>query len=242
MEPLADRLVIDKRNRILRIRLDQREQIPHGLNRDEDPRVRPVIAVPAHLSDHADHIKTHPIQQDGGPHRRPPGKHILEQLPSHNGHAAAFTVVLIVEPAAWFHRHIANPVVVRGNSEDLSIGGSIIANRAYVFAVENRRQCADKFGLGPHRQVVSVCEIVCLPGLSAARDCRDAPGKHEHDVLSERGKLLFLAAAESFSQAHQQQKRAHPPGNSEHGEERAQLMRPQSGQRLPDNVEEHSHE
>ena len=65
MEPPADRLVINKRNRILRIRFDQRKQIPHGLNRDEDARVRPVIAVPAHLGDHADHIKTHPIQQDG---------------------------------------------------------------------------------------------------------------------------------------------------------------------------------
>jgi len=40
------------------------------------------------------------------------------------------------------------------------------------------------------------------------------------------GKLPVLAAAKSLAEAHQHQQRAHTPGDSEHGEEGAQLVGP----------------
>src|SRR6201996_2275971 len=67
-----------------------------------------------------------------------------------------------------------------------------------------------------------------------------APGQKDH-VIAESCHLSPLPGTEAFTQADQQQQRSHPPGNTEHGQEGAQFMRPDCIQNLPDNVPESAH-
>ena len=96
-------------------------------------------------------------------------------------------------------------------------------------------------GFIANRQVVAVSEVIGLSGLQAARNRGNAPREDEHDVLAEGREFACLPAAEAFAQADQKKQRAHTPGDAEHGQKRAQLVRPQRGQRLPHDVEEGSH-
>jgi hypothetical protein len=68
-------------------------------------------------------------------------------------------------------------------------------------------------------------------------DGRDAAGENKHDVLAELRHIPILAAAKTFSEADEKKQRPHAPGNSEHSEKRAQLVRPQRAQRLPDDID-----
>src|SRR5262249_52393365 len=83
--------------------------------------------------------------------------------------------------------------------------------------------------------------MVSLARLQAASDGGDPAGECEHNVLAEVGEILLLPAAESFSQPHQEQQRSDAPCDPEHGQEGAQLVRPQGRQRLPDRVDHDSH-
>ena len=55
------------------------------------------------------------------------------------------------------------------------------------------------------------------------------------------GQILLLAGAEALAQANQQQQRTHSPGDAEHGEKGAQLVRPQGAQHFREHVEGASH-
>src|SRR5262249_22187130 len=63
----------------------------------------------------------------------------------------------------------------------------------------------------------------------------------EHDVLAELIELLLIPRAESLAQPHQQQQRPDPPGDSEHGQERAQLVSPQRAQGLCEDLKNKPH-
>src|ERR1035438_981853 len=123
--------------------------------------------------------------------------------------AERLRVVLGIEPAAGFYRNVANLVVVGGHAENLAVGRSVVADCADVFSIQYGRQRAHELSLVANRQVIFIGEVIGLPGQRTAFDGRNPPRKHKHDVLSEGSELLFLAAAEPFSQAHQEQQGAH---------------------------------
>jgi hypothetical protein len=217
---LADGLVVDKRNGVLGIRLGQTKQVAHGIDGDEDARVGTVIAVAANLGDHADYVEADSVQENRGPDGGASREHVFEQFPSHHGDAAALSVVLVIEPAPRIDGYIANLVVVGGHAEDLAVGRTVIADGADIFAIQHRGYGTYELRLLADRKVIRVGEVVSSPGLRAALDRGNASGKHEHYVLSERGELFFLTAAEAFSEAYQEQQRTHAPRDPEHGEER----------------------
>src|SRR3984885_5602843 len=150
-------------------------------------------------------------------------------------------VVFIIEPASGLDWSIADLAVLGNDAEDLPVGGSIVAHGADVLALQHGGNGAQKFGLIADREVVAISQVVGLSRLVASGNRRDASRKSKHNVLTQFGQALVLPATEAFSQANQQKQRTHSPGNSEQCQEGAQLMRPQSGERLPDDVEEHSH-
>ena len=226
VQVFTDGRVVDKRNGIFGICLGQAKQVAHGFDGDEDAGVGAVIAVAANFIDHADDVETDSVEKNRGTHGRTSGEHVLEHFPSHDGHAAALGVVFIVEPAAGTDGHVANLVVIGGHAEDLAVGRAVVADGADVFTIQHWRQSADELRLLANGGIIGIGKVISLPGLCAALDCRDASGKHEHYVLSQGPELSFLAAAETFSQTYQKQQRAYAPGDSEHGEEGAQLVRP----------------
>jgi len=70
---------------------------------------------------------------------------------------------------------------------------------------------------------------------------RGTAGPDEHHVLAEAVELLAVAGAEAFPQADQQEQGTDSPGDSEHGQKRAQLVRPQGTKGLAEDVEDQAH-
>ena len=116
-----------------------------------------------------------------------------------------------------------------------------VEHGADVVALEHGRNGAQKPGLVANCEVITVGQVVGLTRLIAAGHGRNAAGKNEHNILAKLGEVLILAAAKALPEAHKQQQRPNAPGNAEHGQKRAQLVRPQCGERLPNDVDEHSH-
>src|SRR6266700_4322521 len=96
-------------------------------------------------------------------------------------------------------------------------------------------------GLVMNGEVISISGIPGAAGALAACDGRNAPWENEENVGTELFQVLFLPAAKALAESHQKQQRTHSPGDAKHGEKRAQLVRPQGGQRLADNIEEELH-
>ena len=236
------RAVVQKRDGVFAVLLFQPEQVAHGLDGNEDARVGAVIAVLPDLAEHADNFEANAIEQDGRTHRRASGKYVFQKLPADHGHSPGLRVVRIIEPAARANRDIADPVILGRNAKDLAVGGTVITDRANVFAVEHGRNILEQASLGADGEVILVSEMVGAAGLSAAFHRGDTSGEGEHDVLAKVAQLLRLTAAEAFSHTNQQEERSDAPGNAEHGKKRAELVGPEGGQGLANDFDQHPHD
>src|SRR5581483_3461447 len=193
------------------------------------------------LLNHANDVEIDSVQQDRASDRGASRKDVFQQFPPHHCDPAMIVIVFVVEPAAGADRHISNLVVGRRDSEDLAVGAPKFTDRANVFTVQNWRHGAQELGLIADRNVVVVVEVVFLSGLEAAFDRGNPTRKGEHDVLAQFSQILLLAAAETFAEPDQQEQRAYAPRNAEHGQKRAQLVRPKRSQGLADDVGKRSH-
>ncbi len=119
---------------------------------------------------HADDVEIDAVQQDRAAHRGASGKDVLQQLPTHDRDPTMLVVVFVIEPAPGTHRHVANLVIARGDPEHLAVGAPEFADRANVFAVQDRRNGAEELGLIADGNIVVVGEMVLLAGLQAAFD------------------------------------------------------------------------
>jgi len=137
------------------------------------------------FAEHTDDFKANAVEQDGRANGRASGKYVLQKLPADDGDAARFGIVLIVEPAAWADRDIADLVVLGRNAEDLAVGGTIIADGANVLAVEYGGKILEGTGLAADSEVILISEVVSASGLSAAFDGGNAAGEGKHNVLAE---------------------------------------------------------
>src|SRR5260370_1352199 len=95
-----------------------------------------------------------------------------------------FGVVLVVEPAPRADRNIADLVVFRCDSENLAVGGTIIADGPNVLAVEHRRDMLERAGLTANGDVILIREMVSAARLRAAFDGGNTAWEGEHDVLA----------------------------------------------------------
>ena len=153
---LGQRSVIDERDGILAVFTLQREEHAHSFYRHEDAAIGAVITFFADLFDNADDVEVNAVQQDGAAHRRPAGKHILEQFPAHNGNTTMLSIVFLVEPAPRVHGHGADVGVLGSNTENLAIGAAILADSADIFAVQHRREGTQELGF------IADCEVVII--------------------------------------------------------------------------------
>ena len=93
--------------------------------------------------------------------------------------------------------------------------------------------------LGLHERYVGVLPVNGAPGALSPGLQAGAPVKHDHDVLTQILGLIFLPFAQAFSGGNHQHNRHDPPGNSEHREESAQLMRPQGAENVANEIAQH---
>src|SRR5207244_12455218 len=102
---LVQRAVVNKGDRVLSILLFQRKQIPHGFDENKNTSISAVVPFLTHLSENANHIETDPIQQQRGSHRRTTREHILQQLPTHDGHAPPIIIIPFIKPTTVAARY-----------------------------------------------------------------------------------------------------------------------------------------
>src|SRR6185295_6315573 len=122
------------------------------------------------------------------------------------------------------------------DSKYLASRASKFAHFAQVGAGDYRAGIANVGSLGTNLFVVLIGEQIRPGRVHAALHGGGAPGKDEDNVLAELGQLALVAGAEALAHAYQQEQRSHAPSNTEHGEERAQLVSPQVAEDLNENV------
>ncbi len=60
--------------------------------------------------------------------------------------------------------------------------------------------------------------------------------KNDQDVFAQVSGLIFLSLAQSFAGRHHQNDGNDSPGDAEHGQERAQFVRPKGTQHIADEI------
>ncbi len=63
--------------------------------------------------------------------------------------------------------------------------------------------------------------------------------KYDQDILAQVAGLLFLPLAQAFTRRHHQNDGDDSPGDSEHGQERAQLVGPERTQHIANQIAQH---
>src|SRR5581483_5177965 len=237
-------LVINKGDRVAvhRVVAGQREQLTHSIERNEDTNVGGVVLLVTDHGEHADHFEVHAVEQNGIAHGRPAGKHVARHLTAKHADAAALLVIFIVNPTAHLQGNGTNVAVNGNDAGDLAVGTGVVADRANVVASDQGRDIDGEARFILDGKVIVVSQVEPLHGVEASFDRRCAPAKKEDDVFAEGFELFAVAGAEAFADAHQQEERADAPGDAKHGEEGTQLVRPESAQGLPADVQQHAHE
>ena len=149
--------------------------------------------------------------------------------------------VHVVQPASVVHRDVADAAEVGKDAVDGAARLEKIADGADVAAGDDGSGSGDARTLAENVFVVAVGQVVLAQRRKAALHDRGPARPDEHDVFANRIKLLAVAGAEPFPETHQQQQGTNSPRNPEHGEKRAQFMRPEGAKGLPDNIENEAH-
>ena len=131
------------------------------------------------------------------------------------------------DPASDCQRDRPHLAVDRRYARDLAVGAGVIADRADVVARNQRRNIDRELRFTLDGKVIVIGEIEPPHRVETAFDRRRAPAEKEDDVLAESLQLLAIAIAEALAHSRQQQQRTYAPGDSKHGQEGAQLVRPQ---------------
>src|SRR5581483_12419540 len=156
----------------------------------------------------------------------PAGKKNTAGFVANDHHRTFLRNVQIVQPAAFLNWQIANLIEIRGNSHELAAALEIITERADIIARDYRRDQLYIRTLGGNVLVIPISEVILAEAGETAVHGGNASAPDEQHILAQLVELFLIAGAETFPQSHQQQQRAHSPRDSEHGEKRAQLMRP----------------
>src|SRR5579862_8228833 len=93
----------------------------------------------------------------------------------------------------------------------------------------------------PDVEVVLVSQQVRAGGTHVALNGRRAPGEQKHNVFPELRQFPLIARSKAFADPHQEQERSHSPGNAEHSQKRAQLVRPEIAKDLREDVQDGPH-
>ncbi len=189
-----------------------------------------VVSLAADLLQNSDHLERNIVQHDGGAHGLASVVEGFRQFDAEHGDAHPAVFVSVGNPAACLDRNRADVGVDRRHTEDLSVGTVVFADSADVFAIQNWGDALYQVRLVLDVEVVLISQLVGKHRLQAAFDGRYAAAEDKHDVLPDAGELFVLAGAKALAKSNQKQQRADSPRDSEHGEERAQFMRPQGAE------------
>ena len=214
-----------------------REIAAHGVKRNKDfARVEAVVAgiliLGLHRSDDGVRNAIHP---DVLADRFPFGEELFFNVAAEEGDVAGLLVVLIVVETAFESRDATNFLEWRERADD--------GNRTAIEEAADLSVVAefghDVFAGGRFFSDLNV--IVFQPtnetaGTRATGLHAGAAGENDHDVFAKRFLIFLDTGAEAFARCDHDGDRDDAPGDAEHGEERAALLRPESHQRIAKKV------
>src|ERR1051326_2763032 len=226
---------------VRRVRILDGKILFHHGKRHVDARILAAIFLPPDIGQNAHHLNLDAVQQNRASDRRPAGKQVAHHLKAQNTDQPALIFIGIIQPAAFGLRQVANLVEDRFGAAHPSVSVGKIALRFDVAAPNHRRDIQHISGFALDVLIIFVGEHVAPHALALPFHRRYVPAPEKDHILADVGHVLLLSAAEALAHADQKQQRPHTPGNTKHGEEGAQLMRPQRAQHLTKDVEDHSH-
>src|SRR5580704_7208654 len=236
------RLIVDVRDHIgFDSGVQGTEVILHGMKRNEAAQVQIHVVAVADFLHGADHGEADTIEQDRSAHGRAAGKQRAAYFVADDDDFSLLRIVHRIDPAALVHRQVTNLVEFRRHAHDLAAGLEKVADGSNIAAADDGHGGADAGALAKDVLVIAVGQVILLQGGKAALHLRGASRPDEHDVLAQGVELLAISRPETFSQTDQQEQGTDSPGNAEHGQERAQFMRPEGPESLPDDVEDDAH-
>ena len=229
------RLILDERDRILVVLALQRKIRRHHFIRNVSPVIEPHVVAAAQVGHAPDHLKAQAVDQDERAQRRTSREEHLGELVSQHDHVAALRAIQIVEPAPFLQRQVTDLVQLRLGPKNFPAS---VGKLAYLVQVSTRNDGASITHLRsvPYVLIILVREQIRPRRGHIPFHRRRPPGEQEHDVFAEFGQFALIARAKTFANPHQQEQRSHSPCDAEHGEERAQFMRPQIAENLSENV------
>jgi hypothetical protein len=138
---------------------------------------------------------------------------------ANDDYRALLNVVEFIDPSALVERQVTDLVEVCGYADDLAGGLVKIANGANIASGNGGGSRSHAGAFRRNVLKIAVSQIVLAQGRETALHDRSAPRPDEHHVFADGVELLPISGAESFTQAHQQQKRTDAPCNPKHREE-----------------------
>ncbi len=121
-------------------------------------------------------------------------------------------------------------------SGDGERGIVVIAVRTDVVLLEFRNGVLAIGRLSLHRHHIGILPVHDAPGADTAGLHAGASVKNDQNILAQVAGLVFLAYAQAFARRHHQNDGDDSPGNSEHGQERAQLVGPERTQHIANQI------
>ncbi len=168
------------------------------------------------------------------------GKELLPNVFPKDTDRAQFPVIRFIQPAAGGEVHGADFLVNRRYAVDGKAAG-IVAARHLEITIQFRGDAADEVTLladgldvrGRQLNAAASALITGLPGGAAA--------PHDGDVGAECEEALPVTDLEAVANGHHEDNGGDAPGDAEHGEGAAQLVRPNVIQRLQEEFAQPGH-
>jgi hypothetical protein len=217
------------------------EIFSHHLKGNVAAHIEPEVVAAAEVGHAADHFEAQAIDQDERADRGAAREQRLLQFVAEDNDIAALQAVQFIEPAAFFQGQVTDLVEIRIGAQDFAAASGEFADLVQIVAGDDGAGIADEAGVSDVA-VILIGEQVGAGRIHVALDGGSAAREQEHDVFAELGQFALIAGAEALAYPNQEQQRSHAPGNAEHGEERAQLVRPQVADDLREDVEYGSHD
>ena len=193
------------------------------------------------LRHHADDGVGKIIQIDRVAHWIASGKQLLGRIRAEKGHAPGFAHVVPVIETSHSDIEAANIAEGRirtGHRERGIVEIAVYSNRI-LLKFRNRIFAVRRLRL--HHRNILVFPVHDAPGMRAASLQAGAAVEDDHHVFAEISGLFLLAFAQALARRDHEHDRNDAPGDPEHGEEGAQLVRPQ-GSKNVDNKITHRHD
>ncbi len=200
----------------------------HRAERDEYlPHIESIVARVLILGrHHADNRIREIAHVDRLAERRTGGKELFLHIAAEDSDAARFALIIPVIEAALGHRDGPNLGERRQRADHRYRSGVVEAAHARI-CPQFRQDVSACRRLRLHEQMVSVFPVHGATGPRASGLHARPSREDDHDVLAEVCRNLLLSHSHPLACSHHQRDGDYTPGDSEHGEEGAQLVRPE---------------